>query len=308
MPLSCLGYSWEIGLRTTVVPIAKVSLLLAIFVVMMSSVYALTDDSFKKMFTEWLNQKAASWLAIGSIYQGAASPNYQIWEYVVRDKQKGIANVSIIVPQGLSEEEVEKACEHVESRLQEYRHLVLITAFEQNLERPIYRRGMPGNRWQLLHNKTKGIRIFEPISLILDELRYQYFLGMDSLQEEVEIPDGWFGNTPQGIAVAKAVWEADVGHEWVLHPYVFETDTVLSLEIHLTKRMAKSGQYRQYMRELLTLTRQKVPDAQNIWIDLCFRDTIDTLARLNLSKQLSYVEYKDEIDGKSRIEKPDDWE
>jgi hypothetical protein len=226
----------------------------------------------------------------------------------VRDKRKGIANASILVPQGLSEVEVERACEHMESRLQEYRNFVRITAFEQNVERPVYKLGMPGNRWQLLHNKGKGIRIFESNPLILDELRYQYFLGMDSLQEEVEIPDGWFGNTPRGIAVAKAVWEADVGHEWVLHPYAFESDTVLSLEVHLTKKKAKSDQYRQYTRELLTLTRQKAPDAQNIWIDLYFRDTIDTLAHLNWSEQLSYVEYKDEVAGKSRIERPDDWD
>jgi len=72
--------------------------------------------------------------------------------------------------------------------------------------------------------------------------------------------------------------------------------------------MAKSDQYRQHIRKLLTLTRQKAPDAQNIWIYLYFRDTIDILAHFNWSKQLPYVEYKDEIKGESRIEKPDDWE
>jgi hypothetical protein len=134
LPLSLLGYSWEVGLPTTAVPVAKVSLLLAIFVAVMSSIYAFTDDLFKMRFTKWLNQKAASWLAVSFIYQCAMSPNYQIWEYVVNDKQKGIANVSIIVPRGFSEKEVEKACEHMETRLQEYRNFVLITAFEQNVE------------------------------------------------------------------------------------------------------------------------------------------------------------------------------
>ena len=194
----------------------------------------------------------------------------------------------------------------METRLQEYRNFVLITAFEQNPERPVYGRGMPGNRWQLLHNKNKGIRIFEPIPLVADELRYQHFLGKECLQKEMEIPDDWFGNTPQGTAIAKAVWEADVGHEWVLHPYTFE-GTIWSLEIYLTKRMAKSDQYRQYIRELLTLTRQKIPNAQNVWIELYFRDTVDILAHLNWSEQLSYVEYKDEVNGESRIEKLDDW-
>jgi len=307
LPLSFLGYSWEVGLPTTAGPVAKVSLLLAIFVAVMSSIYAFTDDLFKMRFTKWLDQKAVSWLAVSFIYQCAMSPNYQIWEYVVNDKQKGIANVSIIIPQGLSKKEVEKACEHMETRLQEYRNLVLITAFEQNVERPVYTYGMPGNRWQLLHNKNKGIREFEPIPFVANEPRYQHFLGRDCLQNGLEISDDWFGNTPQGIAIAKAIWKADVGHEWVLHPYAFE-GTILSLEINLTRRMAKSDQYRQYVRKLLTLTKQKAPDVQNIWIYLYFRDTIDILAHLNWSKQLSYVEYKDEIKGKSRIEKLDDWE
>lgn len=144
--------------------------------------------------------------------------------------------------------------------------------------------------------------------MILDELRYQHFLGRDSLDEGVEIPAEWFGNTPGAKALGKAIWEADADHEWVLHPYVFESDTILSLEICLTKRKAESGQYREYVRELLTLARQMAPDAQNVWIEVCFRDTLDTLARLNWSSQLPYVEYKDEVNGQNKFEKPDAWD
>jgi len=308
VPLSCFGYSLEVSLPTTVVPIVKVSLLLAIFVAVMFSVYAFTEDSFKRAFTERLKQKAASWLAVSSVYQGITSPNYQIWEYVVRDKQKGIANVSIVVPQGLHKEVVEKACEHMESRLQEYRNLVLVTAFEQNIKKPIYRRGMPGNRWRLLHNKTKDIRIFETISLILDELRYQHFLGMDSLQEEEKIPDGWFGNTPQGRILAKAVWETDVDHEWVLHPYTFECDNFLSLEVHLMKKMARSDQYRQYIRELLTIARKSTSPPLTIDIDLYFRDTVDSLAMVFWSTDLPYVEYRDETGAETSTDSRQKWE
>jgi len=308
VPIDFFGYSWEVGLPTTAVAMAKVSLVLAIVIAVMSSVRSLTDEAIKGIFTEWLSHKASSWLAVSSLYLCVVSPNYQIWEYVVRDKRKGIADVFIVVPKGLSGELVEEACEHMESRLEEHRNLVTITAFEENPERPAYRLGMPGNRWRLLHNKTKGIRVFEPIPLILDELRYQHFLGRDSLREGEELPDEWFGNTPGGITLAKAVWEADANHEWVLHPYVFESDTVLSLEICLAKRKAESDQYRQYVRELLTLARQMVPDAQNVLVELSFRDTVETLARLNWSKELPYVEYKDEVIGKSRIEKPAAWD
>jgi hypothetical protein len=308
VPIGFFGYHWEFELPTTAVAIAKVSLVLAVFIAVMSIVYALTDETIKRIFTEWLNQKASSWLAVSSLYLCAVSPDYQIWEYFVRDKNKGIANVSIVVPRGLSGELVKKACEHVESRLEEYRNLIVITAFEENPERPVYKLGMPGNRWRLLHNKVKGIRVFESIPLVLDELRYQHFLGRNSLREGVEIEDEWFGNTPKGMALAKSVWEADADHEWVLHPYVFESDAILSFEISLAKRRAKSDQYRQYVRELLTLTRQMIPDAKNILVELSFRDTVETLARLNWSKELPYAEYKDELIGESKIEKPSAWD
>lgn len=308
VPISIFQYSWRIGFPTTAVAVAKVSFVLAVFIAVMSSVYALTDETIKTVFTEWLNRKAASWLSASSLYLCVMSPNYQVWEYVVRDKRKGIANVSIVIPKDLPEEKVQEACEHIESRLEDYNNLVLVTAFEQNFERPVYKSGIPGKRWRLLHNKVKDIRTFEPFHLILDELRYQHFLGRDSLDEGVEIPAEWFGNTPKAKALGKAVWEADADHEWVLHPYVFESDTILSFEICLTKRKTKSGQYREYVRELLTMARQMAPDAQNVWIEVCFRDTLDTLTRLNWSNQLPYFEYKDEVNGKNKLEKPDCWE
>lgn len=307
VPIDFFGYTWEVGLPTTTIAVAKVSLVLAVFLASMSSVYALTDATIREVFTEWLRQKASSWLAVSAVYLCAVSPNYQIWEYLVRDKNKGIANVSIVVPRGLSEKLVQEACEHMKSRLEWYRRLVIVTAFEENPERPFYKLGMPGNRWRLLNNKVKGKEVFETIPLVLDEVRYQHFLGRHSLREGVEVPDEWFGNTPEGIALAKAVWEADTDHEWVLHPYTFESNVILSVEISLAKRKAKSTQYRQYVRELLTLTRQMLPGAQNIFVELAFRDTVEMLARLSWSKQLSYVAYKDELIDETRIEKLSAW-
>jgi len=307
IPISFLGYYWEISLLTTAVPIAKVSLVLAVFAAVSSSVYALTDETIKKIFTEWLRRKTSSWLAVSSLYLCAASPNYQVWEYRVRDKNKGLANVFIVVPKGSPQELVEKACEHMASRLDEYRHLVIITAFEENPDRQVYELGMPGNRWRLLHNKSKGIKEFEPIPLDLEELRYQHFLGRDSLDEGTELPDDWFGDTPEGKTLGRTVWEEDSDHEWVLHPYVFTSDRSLSLEICLSKRMSTSAQYRQYVRELLRLAKKIVPDAQNIMVDLTFRDTLDTLAHLYWSKELPYVEYRNELMGESKIEQPEAW-
>ena len=282
VPLGFFGHTWEVSLPSTVVPIAKVSLLLAIFVAVLSSVYALTDDSFKRRFTEWLSQKAAAWLSASCVYRCVVSPNYQIWEYVVDDREKGIANVSIVVPPGVFEEEIEEACEHVESRLQEYSHLVLVTAFEQN-EQKAYRRGMPGKRWQLLHNKSKGIRHFEPIHLDLEEPRYQHFLGLECLEQGLEIPDEWFGETTLEQTLSKSIWESDTDHELILHPYTVRGSKSLSLEIHLTKRLPGSDQYRHHIRKFLDLARQVDPDVESILIDLDFRDTIDILASTRTS-------------------------
>ena len=307
VPLGLFGYASTVHLSTTALATAKVSLLLAVFVTVMSSVYALTDESFKTRFTEWLRQKAASWLAVSCMYQCASSPNYQVWGYTVRDVEKGIANVSLVVPHGASEQQAERACEHMESRLQQYGTLIRITAFEQDVDAPVYRRGLPAYRWQLVHNKTKGMRIFEAIPLLLDELRYQHFLGMDAVAKGEDIPDEWFGNSPLGIALAKTIWEEDDNQEWVLHPYMFESDVVLSVEVCLLKRRRKSSDYRRSVGELLALIREKAGPGQDVWIDLSFRDTVETLARLHWTAEIPYVEYKDEIDGKTRLEKPSNW-
>lgn len=224
----------------TVLPswaMAKVSFVLAVFIAVMASVYALTDETIKGIFTEWLRDKSSSWLAVSALYLCAISPDYEILEYLMRDKKQGRVNVSIVVPKGLSEEGVKDACEHIASKLDEYRHLVIVTAYEEKPERPVYKLGMPGNRWRLTHNKVSNIRHFEPIPLELDgELRYQHFLGLDSLNQEQEISNDWFGNTPSGVGFARIIWENDTDHEWVLHPYVFQNGAFAGAEISLTKR------------------------------------------------------------------------
>ena len=308
VPFRLFGQYVEIIIPSTAIATVKVALVLAVFVAMTSSVYALTDESIKAVFTEWLRQKVSSWQAISLLYLCVISPNYQIWKYCVRDKDQGIANVFIVVPKDSSEELVEKACEHMASRLDEYRHLVIITAFEEKPSRPVYELGMPGNRWRLLHNKSKGIREFEAIPLVLEDLRYQHFLGRDSLEKGTEIPEDWFGDTPDGKALAKSLWEEDGNHEWVLHPYVFTSEEFLSLEVSLAKRMSTSDQYREYVRRLLVSTRESISSVNTVLVELTFRDTLETLARVHWSEELSYVEYKDELTDRSAIEKPEVWE
>jgi uncharacterized membrane protein len=67
VPMSFAGYYWKLELSTTAMAIAKVSLVLAVFAAVMSNVYALTDETIKRIFTDRLNQKISSWLAVSSL-------------------------------------------------------------------------------------------------------------------------------------------------------------------------------------------------------------------------------------------------
>src|SRR5690606_14500013 len=126
--LSVMEYLIELPVNATIIPRAKVALLLAVFVAESSIVYGLTDDSFKHEFAGWLSDKASDWLAVSSIYRSLAEPGYQVWEYSYANKRKGQVNVSIVVPPGRSAEQVQESCRHLDRRLNEYRRLCVITA------------------------------------------------------------------------------------------------------------------------------------------------------------------------------------
>jgi hypothetical protein len=196
----------------------------------------------------------------------------------------------------------------MEARLSRYRSLVIVTAFEQTPDNPNFRFDLPGNRWQLLHNKTKAIRRFQESSFSADEPQFQHDLGHHAIEHGNSIPDEWFGNSPEAVALSKSFWDADQTHEWILHPYVYLSDSMLSLEVHMTKRMSKTSQYRAYVRNIVGPAIGKHPAANNITIDLYFRDTTESLARLNWTKDLPYATYQDELMKKSLLEKRDSWE
>ncbi len=311
LPIALGNYRWNIPIPTVSITVAKVSLFLAVFESVVFSVYSLTDDTVKSRLTCWLRKKAASWVAVGALYQSVSSPNYQIWEYVVDNKKDGIANVSIVVPRGLSESNVEQACEHMQSRLEGYWKVVIVTAFEQDVERPVYKLGIPGQRWRLIHNKPRGLKKFEPMHLSADELRYQNGLGRDRLEEGREIPDEWFGNSPRGVRLGKFVWATDPSHELIMHPYVYLSDAKgrsVFLDVHVLKRLGNPEQYRDSVRKWLALIRTEFPDLQTVSVDVYFRDSLDWLAHMFWDRQLSYVDYKDESQKESRIESPSDWD
>jgi len=302
-----LGENLSFTVPSTLAITAKVSFLLACIVAMFASISSSNDQTIKTIITNSLIQKSDAWLAISVLYRSAISPNYYEWNYIVRDKNKGIANVIIVVRQGLSFEKIRLACEHMESRLKQYKTFVEVTAFEQNDKKNAYRLDSSDNRWRLLNSKVKNNRKFDAITFEDEPIHYNHFLGRDALQNQEPISDEWFGNTPDTIQFSKNLWSTDTEHEWIIHPYVSQQDDVLNLEIYLSKRMVKSQQYREYVREIFRLVKQTFPSAGMVIINLYYRDTADSLARFHWYNKSNLIDYKDELLKKSRYEQPKNW-
>ena len=289
------------------VAIAKVSLVLATFAAAMSIVYSLTDETIKDLFTNWLVQKSSLWVATCCLYKSVVEPNYQFWEYVVDNKKDGIANISIVTPKGLPEEKIKDACAFVAMQHEEYRRIVIVTAFEQNVEKPLYKRSAPGRWWQYLHNKAKDIKQFHEVPSFTDEVRYNHFLGRDCFEKGDSIPDEWFGESPNCIKLGKAIWDADTHKEWILHPYVSENEKNVFLYINLSKKKRSSAEYRVFVKRLLEQIMEMFPNVNLITIDLYFRDTVDYISNFMLNRELDFVSYRDEISKKLRTESMKDW-
>ena len=298
---------WRLTVPMSTVTTLKTSIFLATFLMAVFHVWAFTNEHVKGRLTDWLKRKAESWLAVSAVYRAIARPGYQVWDYVVQDvKGKSRTTAHIVVPQASSDNEVERACRHMESTLRQYR-VVYITAFEQKPEGPRYRLGIPGRRWRLMRIGPDQPPAFEPIHLEVDESRYQHELAKVYLAEGESPPDEWFGETPRGIYIARRIWDLDDGHELVMHPYVFDAGGYIAVEINLYRRMEQREQYRTYLRRLLTIALESTPPPSAIDIELYFRDTVDSLAGVCWSKELPDVKYRDETDTKTTMELKGKW-
>ena len=70
------------------------------------------------------------------MYDGLVCPDYQIWRYKKKDEKQKIVNVDIVVPVGLSDEQVQKACKHLEERFARC-EIITINAYEENINSPL---------------------------------------------------------------------------------------------------------------------------------------------------------------------------
>lgn len=309
IPINLFGKTWQFPISSATIPLIKVSLLLAVFVSVITTTQAMIDDSFKEIFTERLKHKYNDWLAISSIYLSITSPNYQIWEYIVSDKKLGRANVNIVVPQELTEKQIEEACEHMATRLEKYRHWIRVTAFEQKDDQRVYGYGIPGKRWVLHHNKVNGSKHFEENHLILEELHEDHNLGQELIRKNEEIPDEWFGESSEAVKLARIIWDADIDHSLILHPYIsIPNDNVVIAHLHLTRRLTSSGEYEDFIRDQLVRITQYKPAANKIMISALSRETFDILASLDWNKDIDFVTYFDKVLNKSKTQHIKSWE
>ena len=301
------GRTMTFSIYSTDLSIIRVSLLLSVFVALAANVYSLTDSSAAERLTSWLRTKAHTWIALASLYEGVISPGYQIWRFIRRDKRRGLVNASIVVPRGSIDDEVQKACEHLERRLHRFQTLIHVTAYEEDPSAPVYETWVTGRRWQLLNVRSNGSRSFEPISVTDDDIPSRHFLGRESLESGSEIPEEWFGNDSLAVSISREIWTSDFDHEWVLHPNTLITETATFVDVALTKKMETSDHYKEFVKGILDLVMTKQPNASNVTITVSFRDTGNQLASVWWYSLLPHVTYSDEILGRRRYEKSGLW-
>jgi hypothetical protein len=294
----------RLDLPATVFPAGKVALLLAVFIAAMAGVYALIDDEIKKSVTETLGRQARSWFATSCLYRNLVSPGYQIWRYDIKDRRRKVACVSIVLDRGVAEPKVEEACLHMRGRLERYPNLAMVTAFEKKeAMAPWYRFGMPGRYWQLLADYRGGGPL-RPFSFDGGGSIYDHELGRRAAADGRDIPDEWFGNSPQGAALAKLIWRRDAdGERQVLHPYSLggEGGAPLVLIIRLARTMNRWRDYRRYLLRVLQMARgEGFLNGTPVSIYLYRETSYTELAYMLYAPALPKLVFRDAISGKIR--------
>lgn len=306
--LELAGRTWSFEYLSTDFAIARMALILGFFFSLASAVQLLTEESSIERVTSWLAAKAQTWLSLAGLYHCAISAGYQVQRFTRRDKKTGMANVNIVVPVGTTDSEAEIACERMEARLHEYKNFVMITAFEMNVEAPIYENWIDGRRWQLIRNKMTDVRSFDPLHFESSEVSGQVFLGRNSLKNGVEIPDEWFGDSEDAVAIARDIWDEDFAKEWVLHPHASVSERASFIEIRFKKRNESSAFYLQYCKAVMHNILDKIPSAKNLTVNISFRDTSQTLANAWWERSSALIIYTDETRSKSQYFESKDWD
>ena len=284
----------------------KVAALLAAFLSAMSIVVSLTDATVQERYQVWLGGEIRYWYVSSIAYLSLIDKNFQVLNYVVHDRKRGTVNMNVLVPQHLSVEEVRTACETLEKRHGDYR-LFIVRAFQQRDTITNYGPGVMTDSWQFLRNKSTDYTGFEVFPESDDEVRRNHFLGSALAESNSPIPDGWFGESADAITVAKAIWHDRDLRPIILHPYAVVTENILSVTVRLTKRFEGREAYPGLLRKIITFVELAMQKPSTIWIELYYRESLDSLARLEINQEFDYTVYKDEHSKKSQYGKIKEW-
>lgn len=226
-------------------------------------------------------EKATDWLTAIIVFQALYVPIFQIWETKEEapwHKKLGVKTLrgKIVSLAAASDKDVNEACEIIENLFPRVQ-LIDLMIFKQsdNLTDKL-RFGIEDFQWKYLNNRRLSIKQFSPIPFDL-EIQEQHLLGREVLSSAKNIPPEWFGNNKINSEIGKLIWESDETHEIIMHPIVFgEENRVLHVSIHLFRRLLKSEDYSNLTDQVLSLVRQKAPNATLIAINLYFRSSLSS--------------------------------
>ena len=260
----------------------KVSLFLSVFMIAVFVVSAFTDESIRRELLRDLRTATFQWWTAAVSYLAVLHPRYQVWGY--RVNRRDILNALLVVPPGAQEHEIEAAVRHMADTC-ENRQYVQLTAFQQEKDTRVYDLSSPVQRWSFTRYAKTGKEQFTQIpGPSSNDLQYNHDIGRQKVREDSDIPAEWFGNTTAASELGRTIWESDVEHWNILHPFVqiMEDDNPkVFVDIRLKKRQAKPGEYKMMAEDQLKTAVRKFPNAGIIDVTLYYRDSFDPLARLS---------------------------
>ncbi|HKY26961.1 MAG TPA: hypothetical protein VJM12_03360 [Pyrinomonadaceae bacterium] len=277
IPVPLIG--WQHEWPSTVLSMAKVSLLLSAFIAMMSTVHVLTEESVKTRFTEQLTEQARSWIALSCIYRNLILPGYERWGAIYH---KGVASVSIVTRKPADLSSVKSACIDVRSHFRQPK-LVYVTAFEQCENETAYSYGMQANCWQMiLDHETDGEDPEQVFAL-----------------PEASAPanNGRFGNTPLAEELSQTLRERIPTVQQI---YVFEGRRFFNVVIRGEKLPSRQD-YFNLMQNSIGVFSTPALSQRTIAVYVYNGDTQEELAFLLYSQPMDFVAYRHSFDGRIRF-------
>ena len=306
--LPLLSQSVSVGTTSIDIALGKVSIFLAAFVAIVILVQSLTDETFREIFTEELSRRSRTWVSACVLYKAVLMPGYQLWSIIHNPRAPAVVHVIVVVKSPSSDEEVRKACEHVQaSNIVSKYNTLRVIAFEKKEHGTDYGIGIPGRKWVYNYNAlNKKDGFYENHSVDPDTPATDHELGDKCLEEGNAIPDAWFSEQDDGIKIGKLLWATEEYRRDILHPRITIGKDTIVAHVHLRRRLQTSGDYRLIMRKVYITIKSSNATLSSLLLTLAFRTSLERLATLDYNEIA--VSYRDEVVNKTELYSQDEWE